>query len=365
MTQNLFMQKNILEKSQSDIVTETPLYEGQVNYSIISASVPNYPNDTNLVFNGKPENTGRSWGYVFQTPNTARAWKRLNYTTVVLITIDYENFNNGSRHLLNIVPKELEKVNVIPIYFNVPSTLKVRLAQLLRLIPAHLKLFDDNAFLTTSDADVWPVNSRRYHIPPNKDIHITNSDCCSFFLRKGQSVKMFPITTITMKVKTWKKVFKVQNLVKSIPRNYHNYKPLTYNYHHVKNFLEDLRNYTDGKNIYKPSLHNDNLWYLDQKYASILIKKFADQYGWNRLSFYPKFRCPRIDTKGLQYLNSVSPSCIDDIHVPKWHPWFPKIWNKMAPVLDRLYEQNTKAFMNQYARLFSTTYNTLHEKILN
>jgi len=241
------------------------------------------------------------------------------------------------------------KVGVITLYFDVPSNLKVRLAQILRLIPSYLNIFHDESFLLTSDADIWPVNGKRYEVPYKKEVHITNANCCSSFEFKGEQYQMFPMTSISAKVKTWREMIGAQKYFNIKNNNKQNYK-----FSDIREFFLQLSYYSDGESIFSSAKHNGRLWYLDQKYASIKIKEYFKSRNNEGLYLLSRSNCVRVNEWNFQLLQT--DSCIDDAHVYKWQPWANVPWKNMNEFRESLFSKVTLHQMEIYKENFQKNY---------
>ena len=152
------------------------------NYSVIAGSLPDFANQTvHIDEHGVPQGDNRAWGYAFDLPMTALAWKRMGFDTLAIITYDNSRIDDKARALWRYIDKALRHVGATPIYFDVPSLTQSRLGQVLRDaigdIAETLGL-NDNDFILTGDADYWPLMKSRYELQEDKDILITNAYCC-------------------------------------------------------------------------------------------------------------------------------------------------------------------------------------------
>jgi len=320
----------------------------RTHYVILSASVPNFSNNTNYINeHGQAESNSRAWGYIFQIPNTARAWNKIGYTVVVMITIDYPNLTANAKSLLSVVEYEIKKIGIIAIYISVPSHTKVRLAQLLRLVPSAINLFPEESFLMISDAEIWPGSKERYQIASNKTIHITNSMCCDVFTFKSKIYRQFPMTSIGMTKKLWNQLLPFKKFF-NIDEH------ITFDY---IGFYEYLKSYANGQNIDSPAKHGGTLWNIDQVYISIMIGDYINTMGEETMSYYPHFRCPRIDIWHLKEISLTT--CFDDAHIYKEEPWLEAHWNEMKTLMRCLHSATTVQQMNFYAENFRKTFDKL------
>jgi len=318
----------------------------RTKYAILSASVPNYANNTNFVSaNGIAETHGRAWGYLFQIPNTARSWIKLGYTPVVMITIDYPQLTANAKVLLAIVEKEMTHVGATAFYFSVPSEMKVRLSQLLRLIPAALKIFPAKSFLVTSDADLWPVNPGRYNIKADKNIHITNHLCCGTFMFNNAKYREYPISTIAMTVELWNQLIPFQQFF--IRGEF-----LSFDF---EGFYKYLLAYCNGEDINSPATHGGMLWNLDQRYISIKINDHINSVGDKNVSYFPKFQCRRIDVSDLKSV-TIS-TCLDDAHIYDNEPWSEQHWTEMNTLINLIYTDKAILDMTVYVETFRNYFN--------
>lgn len=320
------------------------------NYSVISASVPNYPNDTNFFYRGKAFETNRAWGYLYLLPFTALAWRRVGFETITVITVDFENIQPEAYRLLRIVEETLKQVGATIIYFDVPSHMKVRLGQVLRLAPAVLDQFNDHDYIITGDADLWPINTPQYHVPFGKTMMLTMTGCCGWFNYSGSQYQMFPLSHMEMTVKLWRRIFGKDIQMK--PKN-----QSLIRYKEIGHFLKVLGDYTEGQDINGPARHGGKLWYLDQFYATVKITDYVKKVDNSSHHFYKAFLgCTRIATGNWDKRVNLTSDCIVDAHVFKSWPWNRDSWRRMRVLAHRLFTSEMFDMISVYRDTFKAVY---------
>jgi len=73
------------------------------------------------------------------------------------------------------------------------------------MLRARADLIDD-AYLLTTDADIWPIYGAIYRLPPGHDVVALNSDCCGAFSHRGVEYRMLPMANVGMRVRTWRRL---------------------------------------------------------------------------------------------------------------------------------------------------------------
>ena len=235
-----------------------------MNYSVFSATIPMFINNTVSVYNGVADVNNRAFGYPFLLPIMVKAWERLKYQSVIFLVYDSKNMDKLTKEIFKLIVRTLKSFNATVYLFDVPSPLKVRASQLLRLVPAHFEKFVDSNYMLTTDADIFPIRRERYQLPYGKEIHISNSACCGEFQFKGTTYTEYPMSTIGMTVKRWRQIFSDQMIKPSVKSKF--------TLEDLKPYFKHLEQFIEGKNLYTAGRHGDFLWNLDQRYSSIKIQ---------------------------------------------------------------------------------------------
>ncbi|CAF0760966.1 unnamed protein product [Brachionus calyciflorus] len=205
--------------------------------------------------------------YTFYLPIVCIAWRNLNYEPIVfLVSSDYSNNNP----LVKISVKYLERLGVKIIKVDSVKSYELTTSKLSRLFSGLLdyKLIMDNDYVITSDSDLIPIKKEYYQVRNFDDITVWNSECCGYFTHKNESIKMYPVSHIGMKKSNWKKVM---NLDESIQ-----FDLKKINSKLVLNKVMEV--FKDVNLIRQNFLARDaNIWFLDQKMISYMIKKFINE----------------------------------------------------------------------------------------
>lgn len=327
---------------------------GPKNYSIIAASVPNFLNETIYIDkDGKPLTTDRAWGYIYNLPMTVEAWKRFGYGVIVIITIDYKNTAEPAMRLLRYVVRILEQKGAFIVYFDVPSHMMVRLSQNLRLVAGEFDFLQDDDRIMTSDSDLWPLNPERYIVPHEKEICITFANCCGKFRYDGSFITQYPLSTIAMKKKTWRKIFS-SNIVGEHAR-------YTYTYDNIKPFVKRLKMFTktllNSTDLFEQG-RNSKMWAVDQLYASVMITNYIeDAEHYKAFAPINGFKCLRISTSTWHKRLALKGQCYSDAHVFKNSPWW--YWKDLKLLMDLIYDKETVKYYERYKITFQNIYDGL------
>lgn len=67
----------------------------------------------------------------------------------------------------------------------------------------------DDVYMVTSDADLWPIDSRIYQLPAadtGVDVLSLNAFCCGSISHRDKSYRMIPMSNIGARVSTWRQI---------------------------------------------------------------------------------------------------------------------------------------------------------------
>ena len=311
------------------------------NYSIIVASVPNFVNDTIYIHGGKVVNSQRAWGYLFNLPMTTLAWKRFGFRTITILTVDYNNIQPAALHLMKHVDKTLRRLNAVVFYFHMPSHMKVRLSQMLRLVGGQFDIVKDDDFLMTSDADLWPLDPRRYKINSGKGIYVNNMMCCGQFMFNGKKYREYPMSNIAMTGKLWRTVF--NNIMEG------EYFGNTYTYANIKPLLKRLETFANSSSIYTHK-HGGKWWNLDQRYGSVVIQDYLNKVNNSIFQSELYIKCQRIIVDNWGKVLKQKHECLSDAHVFKTWPW--RRWEELKQLSVQVFDNETVSLLDKYKREF-------------
>jgi hypothetical protein len=289
--------------------------------------------------------SNKAWGYLFNLPITALAWKRLGFRTIAVLTVDYNNIHPTAYRLLRYVDKTLRRVNAVVIYFDVPSHMKVRLSQILRLVGGEFDVVNDDDYVMTSDADLWPLDPKRYNINAGKNIYITNARCCGMFMFNKKKYREYPLSNIAITGKLWKKIF--NNIM--VGKHHGN----TYTYENIKPLIKKIEKFANSRDIYTHT-RNTKFWSLDQRYASVLINDYLDNVGNSTVQFENYIRCERITVTKWKKQMQTTFKCLSDAHVFKAVPW--TRWDDTRTLAVKVFDDDTVVFLEEYKRVFEMIY---------
>ena len=324
-------------------------------YSIIAGSIPDFANNTVYIDDhGVPQSTPRAWGYAYNLPLTTLAWKRMNFETLVLLTVNTKKIDNNARVLWKYIDQTLRHFGAIPIYFDVPSHMKARLGQVLRLVAGDLGL-SDNDFVVTGDADYWPLMRTRLDIEEDKDVLLLNAFCCGKFKRScsqcmpGYLYREYSMLNIGMRVKEWRAIMGEHLKVTS-----ENHQDNNYTLADIAPMIRKIKDFEgDGYKYIFNVKHGNRGWSLDQQWASINIEKYFHIHGKVKGQFeagIPK-GCRRITTRGWKAATEKE-GCMVDAHVYKSDVWRKNVWRLMKPFMEKLFDEKAMADIEKYREAF-------------
>jgi hypothetical protein len=127
---------------------------------------------------------------------TCHFWHRLGYESLVLLVGEEWR----TRPDLLFIHEALAGSETWPVFPR--HYLPMGLAQMSRLFVSS-EIFEDDRFLVTSDADLWPISREFYASPQKGSVLITNSECCGSFTHNNSQYKMYAIGTIGATASQW------------------------------------------------------------------------------------------------------------------------------------------------------------------
>lgn len=334
----------------------------QTNYSILTGALPNFINQTMYMDgNNSPVNVPKAWGYMFQLVIATAAWRRLNFHTIVVVTVDYKHVTPPARRVMKYIDSVLKSFNASVVYFDVPSHMKVRLSQVSRIAAGQLHFVNDNDVLFTDDADMWPMGAGRYSIPAGKSIYVAEHRCCGKFRhvsKRGyvKEYREYPMSSIGMFARTWKAVY--GKLIDVHPKNNTNIYPFK-SLRPLITRLEDFARVANVKDIYTSGYYGRG-YNLDQRLASFEIHEYLHDNGHKHLAYQTNYSCMTVHlgrTNGWQveYLNNRH-KCIDTIHYGTFRPMIldPEAWEKVRIIFHQFFGRNSS--LVDFLEIFRSTF---------
>ncbi|KAJ3132662.1 hypothetical protein HDU90_006714 [Geranomyces variabilis] len=174
--------------------------------------------------------------YSFFVPLTAMVWERYIGFTPIVFLIDEDSTKDGapgvapadavaSGRLFPVI-EEFLRVQRLGIVrhlkpnASLPANGQV-LSQTSRLMASLLPELEANAYLLTSDVDLWPLAPTPYWTSEaqqsqrnvsGQDIALYNALCCGHDILAGVHYREYPMSCIGMSVKTWHQVIGIKPL---------------------------------------------------------------------------------------------------------------------------------------------------------
>ena len=298
-------------------------------YVIFSAAIPNE-------LSSKMKRK-RLHHFLFFLPLTSLAWRRLNYTPIIVITGTRRYWDNNT--LLRIVRRECEKVGATIVFLETQTDFEITMSQVARIYSSAFPFFQNKtAYILTSDADIWPIHRYLFEPPCGRQcktkVVAYNNACCGY-LGNNKDMAHYPISYIGMTKNTWKDVMELRNvtinsaedIIKHLEKNNYNLKG------------EDGRRGT-------------KLWYVDQHMIS--TKLYAYLKSQNSGPFISIL--PHIGVRQrIRKVRFVVPNKLDgkvDAHLPINEYNTTSVWEDIRPLLEKLVTTEELYSCDNYYREF-------------
>ncbi len=278
---------------------------------------------------------GDVMNYAFPLPLTALAWKRIGFGSIITLVGDSKKWKTTP--VLSHVYSNLRKLNCVLVFLNISEQNEIMLSQTSRLFVANLLNVSQNEpYLLTTDADMWPLRGDIYRLPQGKDILSLNSGCCgSFKHTNNRTYQMLPMGYVGMYQSTWKAAITRHGLS---PRS-------------VADIVEYLLK-EFGEVVLQPVSKGMNLgWFLDQRLVSVMVFDWM-QNGTDRKAKVhfgvSSIGGGRIDRA---WWNPHMTEDKMDSHILT-HGYRNKTWGKLTPLLKELHAEEDYKFCEKYADRF-------------
>lgn len=271
-----------------------------------------------------------SQSFVFLLPLTILAWKRVGFESVVIIVGWRDEWNSDP--LYSDVITTCYKLGAVLIFLESKQENIVMISQVSRLFAANIlkKKFQDqpginDVYLLTTDSDIWPINGSIYQLPDSFNILTLNSDCCPPFTHRNVKYRMFPMTNIGARIRTWGKLTETNGT-----------KPA--------NTIDILSMFHQefGSVAVQPVVKGENVgWYLDQQMISIRIDKYV-RHNINEVKYVPRHtRNDRIDRSNWSVKSGIKGKV--DSHL-LLNTFTPSVWPRVVELLKLLYGEKSAEF---------------------
>ncbi len=280
---------------------------------------------------------GSIMSYAYSLPLTALAWRRIGFGSIVLLIGDSRKWKTSP--VWYHVYSNLRKLDCVIIFLNISHQNEIMLSQTARMFAANLLPATDSEnepYLITADADIWPIDRKSFLLPKGKAILSLNSACCGNFKHGNKKwYTMLPMSYIGMYPSTWKAVTKR-----------HGMQPNS-----MAGIVELLQKVFGDVVLQPVNKGKKPGWYLDQRFISVLIfdwlSKNTDEQ--NMLQLRPGFPGKgRIDRSGWK-LDTIEGK--NDSHILKGG-YRIKTWPRLEPLLKQLHSEKDYAFCKNYTETF-------------
>ena len=281
-----------------------------------------------------------SRNFAFNLPLTAMAWQRIGFDSVIIIVGDPEQHKH-ERWVEYLMETLIGKEYIVLLVLKtVTPDQATTISQVSRLFAASLvkndergRTMDDDVYLLTADADIWPIDGDFFDLPPGKDILHGNIGTTRV---NGVQVIHAPLSYVGMNIRTWYDVM-TQSGSLAMP-----------------NTTAEIIDYFGADFRYRVT-HGGPGWHLDQQTISLRLHQWKAIKGNERRvhAYERQLANDRIDRSSWPPVNRMNIERAIDAHVLQ-HSYRPEQWRRLRPLLVMLFpDSDLLKRWDQYARTFS------------
>ena len=282
---------------------------------------------------------GHEYKYAFPLPLTALAWNRVGYRSIVVLVGTQDLWM--TKPAGKLIYDKLQAQKAVVVFLDASDDSQTMISQVARIfIPAILGRTTNisrEAYVITSDADLWPMQSELYELPTCRDILSVNSNCCRGFKHGGKKYKMLPMANIGMKVSSWETLIATGKFNHETPM-------------HSNGMIEYLHVEFGTVANTKVNRGMNAGWFLDQRLITVLVKSSS-----KHVNLSVAYR-PRNTARDRMDRIRWAPKRVrgkNDAHIPH-EIYQTQVWNKVIPLIKYLHsdkEQWCIEYFNQFNRL--------------
>lgn len=289
------------------------LREKPVKYAVFCASTPNGA-------------SYRSFDYAYNLPLTALAWERIGYKSIVLIIGSRCEWENDPA--LRLILARLEERRGTTIFIASPLEYRQTLSQAARIFVANMKEFpgNDNDYLITTDADLWPLRKEHYIPDPNMDVMLLHWGCCGNFTMNNRTYTMYMMSNIGATVAVWRDVINTNH-------------SFAFDTESILDYLEEMF----GDQARSPVIVGEERWYMDQKLVTVRFTEWIEKHGENTVYRVSDEGFYRVDRSRWSEVDSLVPENFThrfDAHLPS-KGYLPIQQSRMEPLIHLMYGKNS------------------------
>ena len=289
---------------------------------------------------------GHGVNYAFYLPLTARAWKRIGFESIAVLTGTYEKWQNST--LTRLVIDNLRKHAII-VFLDTTDVYGVLISQISRIFMASVLDWKGREnYIILSDADLWPLaDGTYYNLYPDTYMLSLNAMCCGMFDHGGRQYRMLPMANIGMNVTTWRRVLNTMSLDHFTP-----YSEVATARDMVDYFRKEF-----GEIVDKRYQKGTKAWFLDQELISVRIDDFLESHGRSNIQLVPRrVGKDRIDRSGWRVPRNLNG--IVDAHLLV-DGFKDGRWETMVPLLRLMYPEHVVTEFHTYRTVFYYLYKNL------
>ena len=268
-----------------------------------------------------------NYDYAFHLPLTVLAWEKQGFKSLVILmgTRDYWTGCEVRRYIL----EHLEQRECRIVFLTASKENEISLSQTARLFSYRYFTLPENAYILTSDADLWPLQRNHYIPSPGKVVLSTNAYCCKSFIHNGTSYDMQPMSTIGMSVQHWRRM--MEGLINTrMPDDPSANQILNY-------FAREF-----GAQVFSPVEKGMNFgWFMDQQMVSVRLKQLEIQDGVRQMQFTRHHHGIRIDKTNWKIPPTLSGK-VGAHMLLRAH--LKRVWKKIVPLLEKMYGAKSAEF---------------------
>ena len=282
--------------------------------------------------------------YMFNLPMVCLSWRRIGFEPIVLIVnSSLSSSSNNPQADLTIHYLNLFKIRII--FIESLNEYEKIVSMLVRIFAGLILNLSDNDILITSDSDLYPVNRKYYEIinnnnnnnNNNESIYVWNAFCCGYFKHDNENYRMYPISSIAMSKLKWRQVMQLNNETNNELNGDFILKKIAQTFN-VTIFIKKNNQIIKG----------DQVWYLDQTWISINIKKYLKKNSKNLIRMpYTGLRLDRAMSKHKwKKALALNFHSITDCH--SFQDKIFKNWKLLNFLFLKLFNSNTNLLIRDY-----------------
>jgi hypothetical protein len=277
--------------------------------------------------------------YMFNLPMVCLSWRRIGFEPIVLI-VNSSSSSSSSNPQADLTIHYLNLFKIRIIFIQSLNEYEKIVSMLVRIFAGLILNLSNNDILITSDSDLYPVNRKYYEIinnNNNESIYVWNAFCCGYFKHDNENYRMYPISSIAMSKLRWRQVMQLNNETNNELNGDFILKKIAQTFNGTI-FIRKNNQISKG----------DQVWYLDQTWISINIKKYFKKKSENLIRMpYTGLRLDRAMSK-----HKWKKALASNFHsITDCHSFQDKIfknWKLLNSLFLKLFNSNTNLLIKDY-----------------